>query len=182
VANIMANVQIALSKTLAFEGGYSNNPNDNGGETYKGISRVNFPKWLGWYIIDNYKKTQHNTNTTNITLKDNKDINNLVQSFYKANFWDRIMGDNIIDQDKANNIFDFSVNSGISRAIKYAQMVVGVTQDGVMGQHTLDAINADSNFVSKYKELRLSFLNKIVSNNPSQQVFLNGWTTRVENA
>jgi len=52
----MAEFNIALQKTLAHEGGYSNDPNDMGGETYKGISRASHSVWKGWAIVDKYKK------------------------------------------------------------------------------------------------------------------------------
>ena len=39
----MADFTKYLPKLLQYEGVYSNNPKDSGGETYKGVSRVNFP-------------------------------------------------------------------------------------------------------------------------------------------
>ena len=38
-----------------FEGNYSNDKDDPGGETYKGISRNMNKDWEGWKIIDSYK-------------------------------------------------------------------------------------------------------------------------------
>ena len=38
------------------EGGWVNDPNDIGGETYRGISRKFNPKWNGWSVIDEMKK------------------------------------------------------------------------------------------------------------------------------
>lgn len=52
----MADFDKAYFRTCKFEGGYANDKNDSGGETYKGISRVHNPKWGGWKIIDSYKK------------------------------------------------------------------------------------------------------------------------------
>ncbi len=74
-------------------------------------------------------------------------------------------------------IFDFGVNSGSSRAIKYAQMVVGTTRDGVLGPITLAAINAmDSNkFVDDLCDFRLHFLKGL----HTWKVFGVGWTRRV---
>ena len=43
----MANFDEAFALTMKSEGGYANNPNDTGGETYKGVSRKNHPKWNG---------------------------------------------------------------------------------------------------------------------------------------
>ena len=178
----MANFITSFNETIAFEGGYVNNPNDNGGETYRGISRNNFPKWKGWVIVDQYKKAPFTAKSMNQVLNNNHQLQVLVQDFYKANFWTPIVGDNIVNQDVANNIYDFAVNSGVGRAVRYAQRIVGATEDGVMGNVTITAINHNANFVSIYKKARLDFLNKIVANNPSQKVFLAGWTSRVNNA
>ena len=74
-------------------------------------------------------------------------------------------------------IFDFGVNSGPSRAIKYAQMVVDTSRDGILGPITLAAINKmdPDKFVDNLCDLRLSFLRHL-STWPS---FGKGWTSRV---
>lgn len=179
----MAVFEIAYNKTIAFEGGYVNNPNDNGGETYKGISRNNFPNWLGWKIVDTYKKAPFSAKSMDNVLKGNQKIQNYVKQFYLDNFWNPIIGDGFTNQESANNVFDFAVNSGVSRAVRYAQKIVNTTiQDGVMGKQTLYAINNDVNFVAQYKQARAEFFNKIVANNPSQKIFLVGWLNRNTNA
>ena len=42
----------AYVTTMKHEGLYSNDPDDPGGETYRGISRVHHPEWEGWRYID----------------------------------------------------------------------------------------------------------------------------------
>ncbi len=74
-------------------------------------------------------------------------------------------------------IFDFGVNSGPSRAIKYAQMVVGTTRDGVLGPVTLAAVNgmdADK-FINSLCDFRLGFLRQL----GTWRTFGRGWTARV---
>ncbi|MBW1801582.1 MAG: hypothetical protein JRJ85_12745, partial [Deltaproteobacteria bacterium] len=44
----MAKFDEAFEKTTAIEGGYVFDPDDAGGETYKGISRRFNPSWGGW--------------------------------------------------------------------------------------------------------------------------------------
>ena len=39
----MGDFKTSLARTLRWEGGYSDDPVDRGGETYRGISRKNFP-------------------------------------------------------------------------------------------------------------------------------------------
>jgi lysozyme family protein len=45
----------AFKVVVTDEGGYSNNPNDRGAETYRGISRKFHPDWRGWPIVDTAK-------------------------------------------------------------------------------------------------------------------------------
>lgn len=52
----MADFKTAYKKIEAAEGGYCFDPDDAGGETYKGISRRANPNWNGWISIDAIKK------------------------------------------------------------------------------------------------------------------------------
>ena len=61
----MADFRLAYKKIEAAEGGYVNDPDDKGGETYKGISRKANPDWDGWISIDQIKKA-HPTTFKNI--------------------------------------------------------------------------------------------------------------------
>ena len=56
----MADYKHSIAKVLRTEGGYVNDKDDSGGETYKGISRVNWPRWSGWVIVDICKKDSKN--------------------------------------------------------------------------------------------------------------------------
>jgi lysozyme family protein len=75
-------------------------------------------------------------------------------------------------------VFDFGVNSGSSRAIKYSQMIVSTTIDGVLGPFTLKAINAQDQawFVNQLCSARLAFLQKL----GTWSTFGRGWTARVQ--
>jgi lysozyme family protein len=74
-------------------------------------------------------------------------------------------------------VFDFGVNSGSSRAIKFAQAVVGVVPDGVIGPLSLKAINDYNpiNFVNSLCDLRMSFLRHL----GIWSTFGKGWSVRV---
>ena len=63
----MANFQQAFQHTAAAEGGYSNNPKDKGGETYRGIARKYWPDWAGWIIVDEYKRNMPGATHDRIT-------------------------------------------------------------------------------------------------------------------
>ncbi len=58
----------ALKHTLEFEGGYANDPADRGGETFRGISRKNWPRWSGWDLIDQVKRKGADKNFINLTF------------------------------------------------------------------------------------------------------------------
>lgn len=131
----MADFLLAYKDTAANEGGYVNDPNDSGGITYCGITKKWFPHWAGWAKLNTYmplKKGQ--------IIKD-AEIENLVVQFYKENFWDKIKGDHINNQDSAANIYDFAVNAGVKRAVILAQNALEIEETGVMDDVTLHAIN-----------------------------------------
>ena len=101
----MANYKEAISKVLKHEGGYVNDPDDKGGETYKGISRKNWKVWSGWKIIDNSKSLANFPKCLYV----NTLLNEYVVDFYKRNFWEPIGGDSIKDQSIANILMDAAV-------------------------------------------------------------------------
>ena len=42
----------------------------------------------------------------------------MVESFYRENFWNKIGGDNLDNQDLANQCYDTAVNMGVGEALK----------------------------------------------------------------
>ena len=135
----MADFTTAFELTLKAEGGYVHDPDDPGGETYKGIARARNAKWPGWIEVDLLK---NNSNFPN-NLDNNLALQSKVKALYEANYWDKIQGDKITDQDIAESIFDFAVNAGPRTSAKLAQITVGTMADGVIGPKTLEKINAD---------------------------------------
>jgi lysozyme family protein len=172
----MANFALFFPILLENEGYYSNVQGDTGGETWEGISRNNFPNWKGWEVIDSYKE---NENFPHILRSDNN-LQQLVESFYKPEFWDIIKGDEILNQSLANFIADFGVNSGISIPIKHVQQILGVDVDGKIGPATLQALNSVSepDFFNELKQARIKFYHDVVSAHPSDEKFLSNWLER----
>lgn len=151
----------ALSKVLVYEGGYVNNPRDPGGATNKGITQSTYNAWR--------KTIGHPIQSVRKITSDE------VAAIYKNSYWAAIKGDNLpVGIDMA--LFDFAVNSGVSRAIKTIQHLVGVTADGKMGPHTLKAI-ADHQFMltDKLCDARLRFLQSL----HTWSTFGKGWSSRV---
>ena len=70
-----------INMILRQESGYANVSGDLGGETYRGITRKNFPKWDGWKIVDENKPLK------NRQIIDNEELENNVMDFYYDNFY-----------------------------------------------------------------------------------------------
>jgi len=167
-----------ISVVLRREGGYANDPNDKGKETYMGISRRWHPNWNGWPIID-----AHNANCQ---LKrgefvDNPEFDKMVYNFYYNEFWMPLNIDELENPNIALQIFDFAVNAGTVKAIKTAQRLSGVRVDGIIGINTIKAINSlDNAFLIRYKHARKEYYTYIVDKDPSQEKFIRGWINRVD--
>ncbi len=124
----MAKFDIEFDKLIFIEGGYVNDKDDAGGETYLGISRKSNKKWISWKIIDEEKKKGLNNITSR--LKKNMAITNSAKLLYKQNYWDTLELDDIPSQDIAHQLFDTCVNCGKTTAIRIAQQIIGMTITG----------------------------------------------------
>jgi lysozyme family protein len=135
----LTSFEIAYKRTKKFEGGYVNDPDDNGGETYNGISRRANPNWAGWKIIDEQKKKPDFPNN----LKERKqELDELEKDLYKKNYWDPIWGDRIKDQRVANDMFDTAVNMGVATSIKLSERQFKMKETGKMSEELLQKLNS----------------------------------------
>lgn len=159
----MAKFITAFEKTMKNEGGYILHRNKGeSADTYAGIYRKSHPTWEGWSYIDN--------NETPPT--------DLVRNFYKVNYWNKIKGDDIINQKAAENIYDFYVNAG-TNGIKVAQEVSKCQADGIFGNKTLNAINEiGEDFTLKFVLARCSYYGSLISKKQKYAVFAKGWIDR----
>ena len=175
----MAKFEHALQLLLQHEGGYVDDPDDPGGETYKGIARKKQPEWIGWTTIDRAKKLPGFP----ASLEDIPNLQTEIFRFYKAIFWDKVGGDRIDDQDVARSIFDFAVNSGVSTSVGLAQKVVGAGCDGVIGPRTLLSINAfePDHFMAAFALEKIRKYIAICNKRPESRKYLFGWIVRAVN-
>lgn len=190
----MAKFEIAEEITGRFEGGYANNKADRGGETFAGIARNHWPKWEGWNIIDRYKDDYARSNkklslatwVNNSAKVRSEPIGLLISKFYKDNFWDVLKLDYLTDQQLANSVYDFAVNSGTYRASTTLQNAVNDTGlvklvvDGKIGPKTIESVNTLNPEVvyNKYNSRRESFYRSIAKGNQVQ--FLKSWLNRLK--
>lgn len=133
----MAKFDIAFNRTIIAEGGYVNDPDDKGKETYMGISRVYHPKEIMWSVIDVMKK-RHSGTVLNHVLRESSVVQNNVKSIYKKEYWDVISLDDVPNQKIANEIFDDAVNRGVKSAIKNIQKVLGMNVNGVVNDELIN--------------------------------------------
>jgi lysozyme family protein len=179
----MAQLDIALDKLLDLEGGYVLHEveGDTGGQTYAGISRNNWPGWLGWGQLDAWAAAFFGTVPIPMDV-----IQPLVEDFYKDNFWNQIHGDEIESQAVATSIFTFAVNAGARWAIRLAQRATGASDDGVVGPLTLGCINGmgAEDFGLRYFKTKVQRYADICNADKSRvqaKTFLLGWINRVLN-
>lgn len=154
--------EIAIPRILEHEGGYVDHPRDPGGATNKGITIATFRA----YIKPNGAKEDLKRLTTEQATV-----------VYKRQYWDAVMADSLpVGVDYA--VADFAVNSGPSRAAKYLQAVVGVSQDGRIGPQTLAAVNRmdSAKIINTLCDNRMAFLRRL----KTWPSFGKGWTRRVE--
>lgn len=155
------NFEKALAAVLKHEGGYSNHPADNGGPTNKGVTLENFRRYV----------------KINGTIDDLKKLTTAQAGIiYRRFYWDKVRADELPDGvDYA--VFDFAVNSGPGRAIKFLQRAVGVTQDGEIGPKTIAAAakKSKADVIEAICSTRLAWLKGL----HDWPVFKNGWTYRI---
>lgn len=153
----------SLAMVLVHEGGYVNDPVDPGGATNKGVTQAVYDSW----------RTSHGQAKQSVKALSVDEI----AGIYRLLYWDRVRGDDLASGlDYAT--FDFAVNSGVSRAAKFLQSVVGVAGDGVIGRQTLEAamLFGARQAITALCNKRLGFLRGL-------KIFWRfgkGWTTRVE--
>jgi len=156
------NFEQCLALILKEEGGYVNNPHDPGGRTNHGVTQAVWEVFIGKEVTEE--------DMQNLTIQD-------VAPLYHSQYWDKIRGDDLPDGvDYA--VFDMAVNSGVSRAAKTLQQVLGVTPvDGQIGPATISACEEANirEVATKVCEARLAFLQGL----PTWSNFGKGWGARV---
>jgi lysozyme family protein len=121
----------AFAYILQREGGYVNDPRDNGGMTNLGVTWRTWQDWTG----------KPATEAVMRSLTPAK-----VAPLYKARYWDPIRGDDL-PGPVALCLFDFGINASPARAAKLLQGCVGAAKDGRIGPATLIAVR---NFIAAH--------------------------------
>src|SRR5690349_19262882 len=98
-----SNFRTSLGLVLAHEGGYVNHPKDPGGATNFGVTQK---------VYDAFRK-YHGLKTQSVKLIATSEVSDI----YNRNYWKLCRADSLpCGLDYA--VFDFDVNSGVSRAVR----------------------------------------------------------------
>lgn len=166
----MAKVEILAPYIKKWEGGFVNDPADRGGATNKGVTIATFEAYCK-------EKSLPRPNVERLKRMTDGEWLDIL----KTMFWDRWQADKIKSQKLANILVDWVWGSGVY-GIKIPQRILGVKQDGIVGDETLKALNAqdqDKLFQVIY-EARKKYLNDITISRPTNKRFLRGWLNRLE--
>jgi len=154
------NFDKSLQLLLKHEGGFVNHERDPGGMTNLGVTKSVYEEWLG-YEVDKQDMMK-------LTPED-------VAPIYLNNYWIKANCDEL-PSGLDYVVFDWAVNSGVSRSSKGVQKCCGAEPDGVIGPKTLQLVlGQDTNFmIEKFKEVRQSFYEGL----NHFDAFGKGWTRR----
>lgn len=175
----------ALAFVLKWEGGYSNNPNDKGGMTFKGITQTTYNSYLKSKnlqpkaIATEYKtgtvpkglQFVHYKLTINKTVVKDVDVvvhitQKEIEEIYFQRYWIAAKC-NTMTTKFAVLCFDTAVNMG-----------VGVVKATGMTRNEEFLRAASYKYPDKYIEARAAKYREFAKN-PSQRIFLNGWLNRL---
>jgi len=199
----MSNFEEAFKITLKHEGGYVNDPDDRGGETYRGIARKIWPDWAGWNLIKDIKvkynihtKAGYSEFVKNIDAS--MELNAEVKDFYKEKFWDKLKLDLVKNALVAYELFDTAVNQGVRTASKYLQISLNLLNrdqkdwpdikvDGIVGNNTINVLNTCVSKGKRWVSGLLKCLNgeqyyryrALALISSKQEKFMHGWLKRV---
>lgn len=168
------------------EGGYANDPNDLGRETYRGIARAFHPNWEGWAIIDFIKARYGEIPLNTIISKRWPQYavidTEMTPAFYQGK-WTQSRAGEIRNQQVANIYFDFFILA--SEAVLTMQQALNrvgfrVAEDNRIGPQTINAINqADpAKLHDEFKRLRVWYHNDRVRRGVVHAKFKEGWMKR----
>lgn len=159
---------VALELMFGHEGGYVNAKTDRGGPTKYGITHTTLAAHRG-------RPSVTPDQVRSMSREEAEDI-------YRRSYWAQSGGD-LLPPGLDYAVFDFGVNSGPARAVKTLQKVVGIREDGHVGEQTLAAVRryegGVSTLIRAYCDARMRFLRSLTNAKTGFPVNGRGWTIRV---
>lgn len=147
----------AFNLLLLHEGGYSNHAADPGGATRFGVTEAvaraeGYTGAMRDYPLSEARKV------------------------YRKRYWDALRLDDLPAEIRFD-LFDAAVNSGVTQSVKWAQRILALKDDGIIGPVTLQALSTCNRqkFLAKYNGQRLLFMTSL----PTWPSFGRGWAKRI---
>lgn len=181
LGELAADFEAAITDVYKYEGGFEKNKADSGNFYNGKLIGTDLGITPGAYKTF-YKVEPTETLIRNLTKKQASPI-------YKANYWNKIRGDEIANNSLADLMLDIVVNSGTGM-IKSFKTIANATAGKKIFAETstpftseeiklLNALPQDI-YYNNIKTARKAFYNDLVKKKPSNQVFLKGWLSRLD--
>ncbi len=153
------NFDLVFDRLIGHEGGYSNHPDDPGGETMWGVT-IAVAREAGYAGA----------------MKDLPRLS--AKAIYLDRYWKRAGADQY-DGAIGFQVFDAAVNHGIEQSVRFLQHAADVAEDGHVGPVTIAAIQAlpVPKLLLRFNAARLRFYAKLTT----FSTFGRGWTNRTAN-
>jgi lysozyme family protein len=191
----------------SFEGDWSCDPDDPGGETYRGIARKYHPSFQGWKIIGvcknrlfsgSFPSSRDQTILLNRELRKDNDLQELVVMYLKTQFWDRFCGDEIPSDYVAEEMFDVAINiaGGVHKAGLFLQQALNllnrqmtlwedIAEDGIVGDKALSCLKVclakkedEYYLIEIFNHYQAAHYLQIANQNPKAEKWIRGLIDR----
>lgn len=156
----------AFEEMLLQEGGYSNLKDDPGGPTALGVTQHTWEQYVGHPVTEADLRA----------LTPEK-----VAPLYRRDYWQACNCDQL-PAGLALCVFDFAVNAGPSRAVRFLQRLVSAKQDGQCGAGTLGCLGSYLRLhglpaaIQAYQDTRRDYYRAL----PTFKAFGKGWLRRCD--
>lgn len=161
-------VESIIDDIIRREGGYVNHPADRGGPTKYGITAQTLGNWR------HLARAATNNEVAELTESE-------ARAIYRQQYIIEPGFDKITNPELMALLVDSGVHSGPKQAVKWLQIALGVSSDGVIGPNTRAVMAAADQDLLYIKVLgaRLRHLGRLITSDPKQSVFAAGWMNRM---
>jgi Putative secretion activating protein len=163
-----------LKFVLKWEGGLSDDPDDPGGRTYRGVTQARY---------NQYRKEKGLPPQDVAKMSDAE-----MEEIYRKYYWQPVKADEF-PYPLALAVFDAAVNMGVVTAAKLLQRAINdllpssqwIKVDGIIGPQTLGKAKSldPKRLALKLCDRRVERYHAIVRARPRLRKFLKGWLNRV---
>lgn len=201
----MADFDLAYAPVAKWEGGWTHDSGDKGGETFRGCARNFFPNEPIWPVIDREKSHpsyKQGKAAFSAHLMGIPSLTGCVKGWYKKEWWDKL-GLERFEQILADELFEQAVNLGKAGMGRYLQRLCNafnwrkdgsadgarlfddLQTDGVVGPKTLSALSIVLSRNDARRIVHLMncmqgahYVNSGANRFPLRKFCVGGWPTR----